>query len=134
MTEHEGIWEGVYRHYNKNGELVDTHKSRLEINIDCNKWDQTNTYTWADGKTVSIKIPGFINSEGTLVLDNERLLGGAKTIVQDTVFVWWSYPGTENSATEIINMINPNHRMRVWQMIENNSAKGWVQIEERRTK
>lgn len=29
LARHEGVWDGVYRYYDANGDKVDEHKSRL---------------------------------------------------------------------------------------------------------
>ena len=54
LARHEGVWDGVYRYYDANGDKVDEHRSRLVCRITDDEqvpYHQTNHYSWADGKT-----------------------------------------------------------------------------------
>lgn len=53
FASQEGIWEGVYRHYDASGNKIDEHKSRLIYRViedDPYPFRQTNYYFWADGR------------------------------------------------------------------------------------
>ncbi len=54
LARHEGVWDGVYRYYNENGDKIDEHKSRLICRFPEegeHEYHQTNHYTWEDGRT-----------------------------------------------------------------------------------
>ena len=44
MDSHLGIWEGTYRYYNTDGELIKSHQSKLTLNRVGNNWIQKNKY------------------------------------------------------------------------------------------
>ena len=61
LAKHEGYWEGEYVYLNPQGEVIDRHRSHLaclfpdpESGFD---YDQTNTYTWPDGRTEQHHFP-----------------------------------------------------------------------------
>ena len=65
-----------------------------------------------------------------MTFDNPRIYGKSwegKTNVQ----LWWTYKDEPGSKLhEIITMINPGHRMRVWQFSRNDNFEGLMMIEE----
>ncbi|MGN0862778.1 MAG: hypothetical protein ACI4N1_05595, partial [Stenotrophomonas koreensis] len=53
LARHEGIWDGVYRYYDANGNKIDEHKSRLICRFTDDEtapYHQTNHYSWDDRK------------------------------------------------------------------------------------
>jgi len=60
LARHEGVWEGIYRHYDKDGNKTDEHKSRLICRFPTDGphlYHQTNYYTWDDGRTETRDFP-----------------------------------------------------------------------------
>lgn len=95
LARHEGIWEGMYRHYNADGEKIDEHKSRLVCRFpddDAKPYHQTNHYTWADGRTqVQEFIPTY--KDGRIWFDDDKIYGWAADLELDqngrmTVLSW----------------------------------------------
>ena len=132
FDQHVGIWEGTYRYFDANGELMDVHNSRLELQRDCNQWEQTNMYMWDDGKTVNFSFPGTFSPDDVLTIDTPRLWGEAWES-ENTILLTWAYldqPGSQNF--EMINLLSADKRVRTWQLTANGEVTGFVLISETR--
>jgi hypothetical protein len=79
MFAHEGVWEGVYRHLDADGALVDEHQSRVECvfpEAGPPHYVQRNTFTWADGRVHTAELPGTFR-DGRLWWDVSTFHGSA---------------------------------------------------------
>ena len=132
FDQHVGIWEGTYRYFDANGELTDVHYSRLELQRNCNQWEQTNTYMWDDGKTVTFSFPGAFSAEHVLTIDTPRLYGEAWES-ENTILLTWTYlDQPESQNFEMINLLSPTSRVRTWQLTDDGEVTGFVLISETR--
>jgi len=125
LAANEGIWEGVYRHYDAEGRMLDEHQSRLVCRIlDAGPvpYHQSNHYTWADGRTEVREFrAGFAN--GRLVFDNVLISGWAAEVALDdhrrTMMLNWVRKGEpETYLYEMIQTSDDRRsRARVWQWL-----------------
>jgi len=77
MLRHEGTWEGVYRHVDRDGTLVDQH----EMTTLCEfpqagefAYIQHNHLRWIDGREAKRSFGGMYR-DGLLWWDNDRFVG-----------------------------------------------------------
>jgi hypothetical protein len=125
LAANEGIWEGVYRHYDAEGRMLDEHRSRLVCRIldsGTVPYHQSNHYTWADGRTEVREFrAGFAN--GRLVFDNVLISGWAAEVALDdhrrTMMLNWVRKGEpETYLYEMIQTSDDRRsRARVWQWL-----------------
>jgi Domain of unknown function (DUF3598) len=132
---HTGVWEGTYTRIAPDGTVVHRHDSRLTLRLDGNEWRQTNLYLFDNGRTEFHNFGASpIGEDGVMRYDNPRIVGAAwEEPIGGTIQLWWSYknePGT--MLHEMIKMLEPDHRMRVWQHSRNGRFEGITMIEERR--
>ena len=77
MVRHEGVWEGEYRHVDRDGSLHDFHlmTTRCEFPDD-GPWAyvQHNTLRWPDGRVLERSFPGAFR-DGLLHWDTDRFSG-----------------------------------------------------------
>ena len=119
MLRHEGEWEGVYRHENADGTLIDTHRTwtRCEFPREgLYAYIQHNRLTWDDGRTVERSFPGVFR-DGQLHWDTDRFHG----------YGWETHEGTvmlilhrkDEPGVRFLEMINVSDdgrtRARTWQ-------------------
>ena len=126
LARHEGVWEGVYRYYDDAGNKIDEHKSQLVCRFPdagpC-PYQQTNFYTWADGRTETREFPGYLRN-GRLEWDNELIKGWAADIALDhnartTMLYWVRKDDPEMYLYEMIHLSDcGNFRSRIWQWIK----------------
>jgi len=84
MRDHEGIWEGTYRHVDLNGEIEDRHATRVICEFPDDgpfAYIQRNLFTWKDGKTYEAVLEGTFR-DGRLWWDTPTFKGYA-----------WEYEG-----------------------------------------
>lgn len=122
-ARHEGIWDGVYRYYDAEGNKVDEHRSRLICRfLDRGPWPyhQTNIYTWPDGRTETREFPALIEN-GRLIWQGQLIRGWAAEIAEDeqgrTSLLHWVR--NDEPDVELYEMIQVSdcgrYRARVWQ-------------------
>lgn len=134
---HTGVWEGVYRRIDAQGECYNQWKSKLTIRLfDDVNYHQVNEYFWDDGhyELHDFGICKF-NEEGVLIFDNPRILGEAWE-THNSVCLTWSYKNRPGSNLyEMIDLIGDEkkHRIRTWKWSEGNTFQGNTMIEEYKT-
>jgi len=77
MLRHEGTWEGVYRHVDRDGTLVDQHEMTTVCEFPSGgefAYVQHNHLRWNDGREARRSFGGVFR-DGLLWWDNERFAG-----------------------------------------------------------
>ena len=131
FPHHTGVWEGTYTRLAPDGKIMWKHKSVLSLRLDGNEWRQSNLYTFPNGK---IEFHNFglshFDDNGVMTFDNPRIYGKSWES-EGSIILWWEYKNEPGSKLyEIINTIEPKHRMRVWQHSRNGVFEGLTMIEE----
>ena len=120
FARHEGVWEGTYKVIDHHtGHVLDEHQSRITVKMEGhNGYQQTNEYTWKDGRTVARSFPGEFR-DGALCFDTLRLVGKAYEVNENTICLFWTYKDQVNDKfSEIITLESDTHRCRTWQHFE----------------
>lgn len=134
FARHRGVWEGTYTLMDaRTGKVLDRHESRLTCSMEGTSWQQENEYTWDDGRTMSRGFGGTF-AHGALRFDTPRLKGAAWETDPDTIVLRWVYVDEDDDHhfSEIITLIDDNHRARTWQHFENGAFTKLTVIDERR--
>ena len=61
MRHHAGVWEGTYRHVDADGQVLDSHASRVACEFPDEgpfAYIQRNRFTWEDGRTHEAVLEG----------------------------------------------------------------------------
>jgi hypothetical protein len=140
LADNEGVWEGVYRHYDAiTGKLVDEHLSRLICRIvegDKFNYQQSNYYFWADGRTELREFPAWYEN-GRIWWDNELIKGWAAAMRPDdygrsTCLNWTRHGEPDLYLYEMIqNSADRKLRARTWQWFRNDKCFMRTLIDER---
>lgn len=105
IADHLGTWEGKAVKVNQEGEIVDSHSTKIEMGAKGAKFSQRNTYTWPDGrKSVQTFAGRFEN--GKLLIET-KLLKGECIVISDNVFVFNECgigEGAKYSGCELLTM------------------------------
>jgi hypothetical protein len=134
FSRHHGVWEGTYTLMDaKTGQILDTHKSKLTCEIGGpHGYYQRNEYTWADGRVEVKEFPGTFDG-GWLKFETPRLVGQSCEVDANTIYLTWVYTHEpDNSYSELITLVDDNHRSRIWQHFENGEYAKITVIDERR--
>ena len=122
LARHEGVWDGWYRYYDAQGEKTDEHRSRLICRFPTSgpyDYDQTNHYSWADGRMDVRPFPARFEGD-RILFQNELIDGWAADVALDghhrTTMLNWvrnNEPGVY--LYEMIQLSDcGNYRSRVW--------------------
>jgi len=133
FDRHIGVWEGTYTLIDRRtGKILDRHKSRLTCAIDGNKWSQRNEYEWEDGRKDDKAFDGDFRDK-KLVFDTPRLTGEAVEADESSIVLRWVYSHEpDNRYSELITLVDDNHRSRTWQHFENGQFAKLTLIDEHR--
>lgn len=77
MFDHEGWWDGWYRHYDTAGKLLDEHRVKTCCEFPDTGPDhyfQRNWLTWADGRTAKYEFGGHVEGD-RLVWESDAFAG-----------------------------------------------------------
>lgn len=125
LARHEGVWDGWYRSFDRDGAKIDEHRSRLVCRFPSDgpfPYHQTNHYSWEDGRQEVRDFPATYR-HGRVWFDTDLITGWAAEVGLDeharTVMLYWerkSEPGL--CLYEMIQLSDcGRYRSRVWQWI-----------------
>jgi hypothetical protein len=118
LLRHNGVWEGSYRIVDRQGQLLDEHRSRIEVRFPEGgpvHYTQNNHFLWADGRESRAEYPAICR-DGVLLWDNALIRGSAWTVdPRSTVLQWQRHdsPGADLYELIVINERN-DRRSRTW--------------------
>jgi len=70
FPKHVGVWEGNWIRLDANGKELERFTGVLEKKIVDNQWVQTNTYQFADGRSVTQNFVGLVADESIIKLES----------------------------------------------------------------
>ena len=139
LARHEGVWEGTYTYFNASNEKIDEHKSRLIYRFPedgPHPYDQTNHYTWADGRTEKREFPAEYHGK-RVWWDNDLIKGWAAEVGLDeynrSVMLYWQRTGDPSLYLyEMIQIADSGvDRCRTWHWIRNGLLETRTAIQEK---
>jgi hypothetical protein len=122
LARHEGVWDGVYRTYDAQGNKVDEHRSRLVCRFPDSgpfPYHQTNQYLWADGRREVRDFPAQAQGD-RIVFISDLIEGWAADVGLDdkhrTTMLHWVRKGEPGVYLyEMIQLADDGlARSRVW--------------------
>jgi len=140
LARHEGVWDGMYRYYDADGNKTDEHKSRLVCRFPedgSHPYHQTNHYQWDDGRTEVRDFPATV-ADGRLRWDNELIQGWAADVSLDdhgrTTMLYWVRTGEPDLYLyEMIQISDCGQkRARTWQWFKNDALISRTLVDERK--
>ena len=122
LARHEGVWDGVYRYYDAQGDKIDEHRSRLVCRFPTEgefDYDQSNHYSWPDGRK---EVRGFpaVAAGDRIVFKSDLIDGWAADVGLDsshrtTMLHWVRKDAPDAYLYEMIQISDcGNYRSRVW--------------------
>ena len=119
MERHRGTWEGIYRHVDADGGLIDRHRAQVRCELPDDgpyAYIQHNLFTWDDGREYRAVLPGVLR-DGRLWWDVATFAG----------YSWETHDGIlllnltrkDEPGANFFEMITlgatGEHRARTWQ-------------------
>ncbi len=138
LARHSGVWDGYYRYYDKQGNKIDEHRSRLLCRFRSDdEYHQTNYYYWQDGKKEVRDFPTGYDPQKKHILFTGTIEGWAAELMLDeharTVMLYWVRPAEGIHLYEMIQISDCGHkRNRVWHWFRNDELFQRTLIDERK--
>ncbi len=116
---HEGHWDGIYRHIDAEGRLIDQHRTTTWCELpDTGPWSyvQHNRLFWEDGRTESYEFGGRLEGE-RLIWDTDRFSGYGWQSAEDIILLKLDRKDVPGSYYVEMISIAPDgqNRARTWQ-------------------
>ena len=136
LARHEGEWEGTYTFIDREGKVIDKHRSHLKCafpTVGEFPYHQTNSYTWDDGKTEVIEFPASYK-DGKLWFDTERINGACWEVDDHCIVLHWIYVADPTiTLYELIHLDDSgNNRTRTWHWLKDGVCFQRTIIDEKR--
>jgi len=118
MLDHEGMWEGVYTHINREAEVIDKHEVRVTCEFPTQGeyvYIQHNHFIWDDGRDYKVSLPG-IYKDGRLWWDTDTFHGSAWQTKDNLIVL--NLDRKDDPGANFFEMIamgdSKRHRSRTW--------------------
>lgn len=118
MLEHEGVWEGLYTHINRDAEIIDKHNVKVTCefpNSGRYAYIQHNHFMWEDGRELKMELPGTYKG-GRLWWDLETFSGSAWQTKDNLILL--NLNRKDNPGANFFEIIamgsTGKHRSRTW--------------------
>ncbi|TRW15334.1 hypothetical protein FMM06_14810 [Glacieibacterium frigidum] len=119
MARHEGVWEGIYRHVDLDGVLLDTHRVTVRCELPDDgpyPYIQHNHFVWEDGREHRATLPGILR-DGRLWWDVETFHGYSWETLDGILML--NLTRKDEAGANFFEMITlgstGEHRSRTWQ-------------------
>jgi Domain of unknown function (DUF3598) len=73
FPQHVGVWEGTWIRLDADAKEIERFKGILTKKIVDNQWVQTNTYQFADGRSVTQEFVGQVAGEGIVKIESAEI-------------------------------------------------------------
>jgi len=122
MRDHEGVWEGTYRHIGPDADIIDQHHVRIRCEFPTEGdyvYIQHNHFIWDDGREYKAVLPGVFRN-GRLWWDTDSFHGSAWQTKDGFILLNLDRKDERNSCFYEMIMMGSNqtgvgaHRARTW--------------------
>ncbi|MBE9193060.1 DUF3598 family protein [Gloeocapsopsis crepidinum LEGE 06123] len=139
FSKHVGVWEGIWVRLDANAKEIEQFTGVVTKKIVDNQWVQTNTYQFADGRSVTQNFVGVVAGKGAIKIESsEPPFCNYTTLAEEygtnlIIFRIWDKATGVLLGVETINLINDNTCIRTSQGFSaEGKFRGGMMITERR--
>lgn len=118
MLSHEGVWEGIYTHIDRDAAILDKHKVHITCEFPVSgkyAYIQRNHFTWEDGREFKMDLPG-VYRDGRLWWDLDTFSGSAWQTKDNLILL--NLDRKDDPGASFFEMIamgdTGRHRSRTW--------------------
>ena len=136
MLLHEGHWDGMYRHFDGDGGLLDAHRVKTWCEFpDAGEWHyvQHNQLIWDDGRTANYEFGGRLEGD-RLVWKTDRFAGYGWQTNENVLILRLERQDADDAY--YIEMIaisaDGESRSRTWEWFQGDRPWKWTLCNERR--
>jgi len=139
FSKHVGVWEGIWVRLDANAKEIEQFTGVVTKKIVDNQWVQTNTYQFADGRSVTQNFVGVVAGKGAIKIESsEPPFCNYTTLAEEygtnlIIFRIWDKATGVLLGVETINLIDDNTCIRTSQgFTAEGKFRGGTMITERR--
>ncbi|PIG93148.1 DUF3598 family protein [Gloeocapsopsis sp. IPPAS B-1203] len=139
FSKHVGVWEGIWVRLDANAKEIEQFTGVVKKKIVDNQWVQTNTYQFADGRSVTQNFVGVVAGKGAIKIESsEPPFCNYTTLAEEygtnlIIFRIWDKATGVLLGVETINLIDDNTCIRTSQgFTTEGKFRGGTMITERR--
>jgi hypothetical protein len=140
FPKHIGVWEGKWIRLDADGKEIERFTGVVKKEIVDNQWVQTNTYQFADGRSVTQNFVGVVAGEGAVKIESSAPpFSNYTTLAKEyednlIIFKIWDKATGVLLAIETINLMDENNCVRTSQgFTAEGKFKGGLMIVEQKT-
>jgi hypothetical protein len=136
LARHEGEWHGTYTFVDREGTIIDQHRSVLHNTFPEDgsaPYFQTNDYTWDDGREEHLEFPASY-ADGKIHFLTDRMDGYAWEIDDHCIVLTWRYVKDPTvTLYELIHLDDSGtNRTRTWHWLKDGVCFQRTLINEKR--
>lgn len=133
FDDHIGVWCGTHVVLDGQGREVDRFEATVSCRRDGNRWVQTTTRAWPDGRVAENELSGTFDALGVLHYDNPRVRGHARDMGDGEIASVWKDPERPAVAfSSLITLLGRDRRVRTTQKIETGKLAAHFLVKESR--
>lgn len=139
FSKHVGVWEGIWVRLDANAKEIEQFTGVVTKKIVDHQWVQTNTYQFADGRSVTQNFVGVVAGKGAIKIESsEPPFCNYTTLAEEystnlIIFRIWDKATGVLLGVETINLINDNTCIRTSQgFTAEGKFRGGMMITERK--
>lgn len=133
FDDHIGVWCGTHVVLDGQGREVDRFEATVMCRRDGDRWVQTTTRAWPDGRVAESEFFGTFDAEGVLHYDHPRVHGHARDMGGGEIASVWKDPERPGVASSsLITLLSRDRRVRTTQKVEAGKLAAHILIKESR--
>lgn len=135
FDDHAGIWCGTHIVTDSHGRPVDQYDTTVVGRREGDRWRQTMTRAWPDGRSVESAFWAVFEGDDVLRYEDPNMQGRARIVSpRDIVSIWLDPATPETTFNSIITLLAPDRRIRTVQRLEHNKLAGRILVQESRAR
>lgn len=133
FDEHIGVWCGTHLVIDSQGREIDRFEATVTCRREGDRWIQTTTRAWPDGRATESEFFGTFDESGVLHYEHPHVVGQALDVGDRHIVSIWKDPEHPDiSYSSLIALLNRDRRVRTVQKIEHGKLAAHILIKEAR--
>ena len=133
FDDHIGVWCGTHVVIDGQGRELDRFEATVTCRREGDRWFQTTTRAWPDGRATESEFFGTFDSQGVLHYQHPHVVGQGRALGgQDIASVWRDPDLPDVSFASLITLLSKDRRVRTTQKIEGGKLVARILIKESR--
>ena len=133
FDDHIGVWCGTHVVIDGQGRELDRFEATVTCRREGDRWFQTTTHAWPDGRATDSEFFGTFDALGVLHYQHPHVIGQGRDLGgHDIASVWKDPEHPEVSYSSLITLLSRDRRVRTTQKIEGGKLVARILVKEAR--